>query len=132
MKRLNIQNICLLSICLISFSSLCYAQEGNITINQNETIPSLLELKKEINKDEKTSSRFKIQVFSGSRSNAEEIKSDFKTAFSEWDSKMVYETPNYKIWVGSFRTRLEADRALKKVKRKFPSAFIFEPKKEKQ
>jgi len=128
MKRLNIKNLCILSICLISFSSLSYAQEGTISINQDEAIPTLLELKKEINKND---DRYKIQVFSGSRSNAEEMKADFKSAYSEWESKMVYETPNYKIWVGSFRTRLEADRALIKVKKKFPTAFIFEPKKEK-
>jgi hypothetical protein len=50
----------------------------------------------------------------------------------EMASKLVYETPNYKIWVGNFRTRLEADRALVKVKSKFPTAFIFKPKKDKE
>ena len=42
---------------------------------------------------------------------------------------MRYETPNYKIWVGNFKTRLEADRALQRIKRAFNSAFIFKPKK---
>ena len=49
--------------------------------------------------------------------------------FENWKSNIVYEYPNFKIWAGSFATRLEADRALKEVKRKFPSAFIFKPKK---
>ena len=35
---------------------------------------------------------------------------------------------NYKIWVGNFKTRLEADRALVKIKRKFSNAFYFKPK----
>ena len=44
---------------------------------------------------------------------------------------MKFETPNYKVWVGNFETRLEADRALRRIKRKFANAFIFKPKKEK-
>jgi hypothetical protein len=43
---------------------------------------------------------------------------------------MEFETPNYKIWIGNFNTRLEADRALVKVKRKFAYAFYFKPKKD--
>jgi hypothetical protein len=41
---------------------------------------------------------------------------------------MVYETPNYKIWIGNFRSRLEADKALIKIKKKYINAFIFKPK----
>ena len=44
---------------------------------------------------------------------------------------MRFETPNYKIWIGNFKTRLEADRALLLIKKKFYSAFVFKPKKEK-
>jgi len=40
---------------------------------------------------------------------------------------MKYETPNYKVWVGRFRTRMEADRKLVKVKKLFPNAFLFTP-----
>ena len=42
-----------------------------------------------------------------------------------------FETPNYKVRVGNFRTRLEADRGLVKVQKEFKSAFVFKPKKEK-
>ena len=45
---------------------------------------------------------------------------------------MKFETPNYKIWIGKFKTRMEAERALVKIKRKFETAFIFKPKKKKK
>ena len=51
---------------------------------------------------------------------------DFQIRYS---SEMKYETPNYKIWVGDFRTKIEADRALIAIKKKYPNAFIFTPKK---
>ena len=88
----------------------------------------LLKLKKDINR---TESNYKIQIFNGNRSGAEKARSEFRNSFSDWSTSMKYETPNYKIWIGDFKTRLEADRALLKVKKKFGIAFIFKPKKEK-
>lgn len=105
---------------------LCMAQKGEVTVNQNDDIDKLLKLKKEINKD---LSLFKIQIYNGSRSGALEAKSEYKQSFNEWPLEMTFETPNYKIWIGNFKTRLEADRALLKIKKKFGNAFIFKPKK---
>ncbi len=118
-------------ICLIFISSLVFSQEGQVVINQDKHITVLLDLKKEINKNETSSERYKIQVYSGNRSGAYEAQKEFSSSFGGWYPSMQYETPNFKIWAGNFRTRLEADRALKKIKRKFPNAFIFKPKKEK-
>ena len=89
----------------------------------------LLDVKKEMNKSDTDSDIYKIQIYSGNRSSAESAQREFNNAFSDWKPTIQYETPNFKIWAGNFRTRLEADRALKKIKNKFPSAFIFKPKK---
>ncbi len=102
------------------------AQEGTVTINQDKEIEALLEIKKDI---ETSSNRYKIQVFSGaSRGAAEAARAKFSESYSDWPSSLEYETPNYKIWVGNFRSRLEADRALIRIQKTFTSAFIFEPK----
>ena len=114
--------------CLIA-SNYSHAQQGQVTINQNEDILTLLNLKKEMNKE--SNDNYKIQIYSGNRSDAESARKEFNNSFSNWQPKIVYETPNFKIWAGNFRTRLEADRALKKIKRTFPNAFIFKPKKDK-
>ena len=130
MKRISFKNYCVLTLCLFGLSIFSNAQEGLVIINQDASISELLELKKEINKNENDSDRYKIQIYSGSRAKAESMKNEFASAYNQWSSKLVYETPNYKIWIGSFRSRLDADRALIKIKRKFPSAFIFKPLKE--
>ena len=91
-----------------------------------------LKLKKQINKEEGLTNYYKIQVYSGNRTDAESNQNKFNTTFEKWTSKMVYEYPNFKIWAGNFATRLEADRALKEVKKTFNSAFIFKPKKDLQ
>ncbi|WP_344727731.1 SPOR domain-containing protein [Corallibacter vietnamensis] len=109
-----------------------YAQNGSLSINQDQKIDKLLAIKKDINTSENGSDRYKIQIFSGNRDGATTAIRNFKDAFSKWKATDVYETPNYKVWIGNFRTRLEADRALVEIQKKFPNAFRFKPKKEKE
>lgn len=104
------------------------AQTGRVELNQDPKIATLLNLKKQMNKSDVDSDRYKIQIYNGNRSGAYDAEKDFKKTFPDWGTKVVYEQPNFKTWIGSFRTRLEADRALKQVKKKFSSAFIFKPK----
>lgn len=106
--------------------SISNAQKGTVEVNQSKEINQLLNLKKEINKNEVF---FKIQIYNGNRSGALKTKSEFWKSFSEWPLEMKYETPNYKIWIGNFETQLEADRALLRIKKKFSNAFILRPKK---
>ncbi|OYX28355.1 MAG: hypothetical protein B7Z06_01820 [Flavobacteriales bacterium 32-35-8] len=82
-----------------------------------------------MNKNESDTDRYRIQIYSGNRTTAETHKADFSSKFDKWNSTIQFETPNYKIWVGNFRTKIEADRALKEIKQKFSSAFVFKPKK---
>lgn len=122
----KIKNI-LLSIFLL-YGGHILAQEGKVKIDRNPDIDVLLILKKEI---EANSSQYKIQIFSGSsRSDAEETKKDFDKIHKDIKSSIEYETPNYKIWVGGFKNRLEADRILLKIKKDYPNAFIFKPKQD--
>lgn len=117
----------LMIICLIllGFALQVKAQEGKVTIDQDKDISTLLEYKKDLS----TVDLYKIQVYQGHRSGAETAKSEFATLYDEWPISMEYETPNYKIWVGNFRSRLEADKALIKIKKNYYNAFIFKPKK---
>ena len=129
MKSLSLKTYTFSITFFLILSIPSYAQQGNVTINQDKKIGTLLELKKELNKDDDTSDSYKINIYSGSRSGAESADSKYRTSFNKWRTKLIFDTPNYKILVGSYRTRLEADRALKEIKTKFPNAFIFKPKK---
>lgn len=109
---------------LFAFSVSAYAQEGKATIIQDKTIDQLLEFKKDIS----TNKIYKIQIFSGERAPAERVMSEFKNTYGDIPASMEFNTPNYKIWVGNFRDRLEADRALVRIKKNYLNAFIFQPK----
>ncbi|MFI1771070.1 SPOR domain-containing protein [Thalassobellus citreus] len=131
MKTLSLKISALAILVFIISTTSSYSQEGTVSLDQDKKIETLLNLKKEINKLENNSDRYKIQIYNGNRSGAQAAQKKFKESFSDWNSTDSYESPNFKIWVGNFRTRLEADRALKRIKSKFPSAFIFKPLKKK-
>lgn len=131
MKLLKIKLIAFTCFCVLTPSKKIFAQQGNMSINQNDKIVKLLDTKKEMNKDENATDRFKIQIYSGNRTTAEECLTKYNNQFDQWKATLVYETPNYKIWVGSYRTRLEADRTLREIKKEYQNGFIFKPKAKK-
>ena len=109
---------CLL-VCLTSFS-----QNGKITVNQSSKLDSIIKLKKELNSKVQN---LRIQIFNGDRENAELVMKEYLEIFNDTSANMIYETPNYKIWVGNFYNQLEADKKLIEIRKKFRSAFIFRP-----
>ncbi len=101
--------------------------EAVVTVNQDPRIKILLDLKSKMEKEGDFSDRYKIQLYYGNLNQANEVMKTSKEAFPQWDSSIRWETPNYKVWLGNYRTRLDADRALKEIHTKFPNAFIFKP-----
>jgi len=124
--KANTLKISLILLAFLAIANPVFAQDGVVTIDQDSDITKLLEYKKDV----KTADLYKIQLDFGSRSKAMALRQKFRNTFSQWPSELVYETPNYKVWVGNFNTRLEADIALLKIKKKFSKAMVFEPKKE--
>lgn len=61
--------------------------------------------------------------FSAKRVDATEILTKAEEKFSETHGAvLIYDEPNFKVYVGTFATATEADAALVDVKREFPNA----------
>ncbi len=105
----------------------CAFAKAQSTVSQDSRIDELLTLKTQLTKDNELTDRYKIQLYSGERERAYSILKNYRNKVGTWSSSIEYQTPNYKVWVGNFRNRLEADRALLKIKKTFISAFIFKP-----
>ena len=111
------------TIISLSYTTL-FGQNGNIKINQSNKLDSIIKLKKELNSKIQN---LRIQIYSGDRDNAEQIIKEFIEIFNDTAADVIYETPNYKVWVGNYYTQLEADKRLLEIRKKFRSAFIFRP-----
>lgn len=116
-------------ICTLIIASICLygtAQNGNITIKQDNKITKLLDIYESANK---TAPKYKIQVYFGSAQKAQTIKDQVDIDFPELYSKIDFESPSYRVRVGRFPSKLEAERKLIEVRKKYPSAMLLKPEK---
>jgi len=117
----------LLSICFIAFFTFSnYAQqnEGKVKIETSARIDEVIAQKKQYNKSLKTIKGYKIQLFYGSEKESYKIKDEFKKQFPDISTSIIFSSPQWKVQVGNFETRLEADKTLVDIKQKYPSAII--------
>ena len=106
---------------LLLWGHIAFGQQ--LKINQSQQIKDLMEVKKEFSQQEKT---YQIQIYNGMISEANEEIKRASGRFS-YPCFLAFETPNSKVRLGLFRTRLEAEKALTKVKAAYPAAFVIAP-----
>ncbi len=118
---------------VLSFIFICLsicsakAQEQNITITQDPKFEQLLNEKRKINTSLTVNDSYKIQIFSGNSENAKKTLNEFRLEFKEIDATIIFNTPNYKVWVGNFRTRIEAEKTLADIKDLYKNALLIKP-----
>ena len=110
-------------------SSNLYAQDEKVSISQNPKFENLLNEKRKINASITINDIYKIQIYNGDSETSKKILIDFKRDFLAFDGTIVFYTPAYKVWVGNFKTRIEAERNLILFKKKYSNAFIIKPNK---
>jgi hypothetical protein len=52
---------------------------------------------------------------------------DCKQKFEDLDATIIFNTPNYKVWIGNFRTRIEAEHNLIEIKKEYENAILIKP-----
>ena len=67
---------------------------------------------------------FRIQLVFGNRNTVNNAKSTFYQNFNEIPLYESYLAPNFRLRVGDFITRLQAESELHKIREVFPSAYI--------
>ncbi|NND62891.1 MAG: SPOR domain-containing protein [Flavobacteriaceae bacterium] len=129
MKMSSIYKLLILCLLVVFSSEIITAQSGTLTVNEDPKISELLDLKKSLEKENKLTDGYTIQLYYGNLSRANSVIRNYRNRFGEWPATIEYETPNYKVWVGNYTRRIEADRALMEIQKSFPSAFILKPSK---
>jgi len=121
----SVFHLILLGICSVNLS----AQEGNLTITQDPKFEQMLNEKRKINSSITVNDRYKIQLYNGESETAKKTLSDFRRDNKNFDGTIVFSTPTYKVWIGNFKSRIEAERNLVDFKKKYPNAFLIKPNK---
>ncbi len=100
-----------------------------VTVNQSEELLHAVQLQVEANfADTLESNGYRIRIFFDNRQDAREAskaaQERSQELFPGYRTYRTYIYPNFKVTVGDFRTRAEAQMALREVQRHFPSAFV--------
>lgn len=105
------------------------AQNSNLTVNADPKFEQLLTEKRKLNINLNYTDRYKIQIFNGVSENAKKTLSEFRQEYKNLDGTIIFNTPNYKVWIGNFRTRMEAERYMIDLQKKYKNVFLIKPNK---
>ena len=114
-------------VVLFVFSSTLHAQDNALVVKTPQSLDDVLERKLSLDKKRLAKNQYTIQIFSGNYEAAKVYLDSFSNAFPSRYAKLSFETPNYKIRVGKFATRLEGIQTLDTLRVKFPEAFLLKP-----
>lgn len=106
-----------------------FAQEGIITIESSQDIKNLVKNKITYNANSHIKKGYRIQLFYGSENGAINTQNRFREIFPNTSCSLEFDSPNWKVKVGNYKTRLMADKHLQEIITEFGDAIVIEPKK---
>ena len=120
----------ILLIFLLSALSFCgYAQKrGSLHVNQDSRVDRLMKKQRDVYAASSTMPGYRVQIFmeigNDAVSHAEAVKGAFTAAYPELPVYLTYEQPYYRLRVGDFRNRVEAEKYVRLIKPQFNLAFV--------
>ena len=127
MKNLSKHNLLYFFILSSFFCLSSRAQDGKTSVSVDPKIDQLLKEKRKLNTDLFLNEGYKIQIFYGNSEESKKKLQEFKKEFKDLDGTIIFNSPNYKVWIGNFKTRIDVERAMVDIKKKYPTALIIKP-----
>lgn len=117
---------------LFTYSQERVSDTGKIEIIQDPRLETLLTKHIQINQNKGGMEGFRIQIFSDSGNNsknqAQAANDGFIARFPTIKTYLSFKSPNYRVRIGDFRNRLDAQRFLLEIASDYPNAFIVSEK----
>ena len=115
---------CLLMALFMQVLAFSQSGEGELRVESSARVDQMMAQKIEYNKSLESLQGYKIQTFYGSEKRCYEVKDEFQLLFPDIPTSIVFSTPQWKLQVGNYRTRLEADKIIVGIKQEYPSAIV--------
>lgn len=90
--------------------------------NSNEEIKQLIAKKRSYNNT--FGYGYRIQIYYGNETKARSLQDKFKITFPNVFTKLDYNKPDWKVLVGNYKTKLEADKATINFSEKFEGLIV--------
>ena len=116
---------------LVLYTGFSLAQETSIKVEKDSIILTDSEKHKALLEAfinyQKGRGDYRIQIYSGPLDKTEELLKNLDESFSEWPRSIDFESPSFRLRIGTFKTRLEAEKNLITVRKKYPAAVLLKP-----
>jgi hypothetical protein len=123
--KMALQVFLYVEVLVFTLTGASFAQQGRVLMSDSTNTNHLLEVYKQINEARKSIPGYRVQIhFGGEREKAKEVKSKFLSQYHQVQAYESYQSPNFRVRVGDFRTRLEAINFQKKISANFPAAYV--------
>jgi hypothetical protein len=99
---------------------------NHLTIISDSRINALIDDYVTENKRKGGMDGYRVQIYSGNKDGAFKLKSQFISRFPEHNVHIIFQTPEFYVRVGDFRTPSEAIKLLHTIEREFRDPFIIE------
>jgi len=118
---------------VLVFAAPAFSQtRGKLEVVKDARIDTFAARRPELNKTggaDAPFNGFRVQIFTGSnRKEAYNAQAKLLEQFPDIRSYIIYSDPNFKVRVGDFRTRLEAEKLEDQLKKWFDGMFIIQEK----
>ena len=106
----------------------CVAQNGVLKLNQDERIDMLIAKQRQIHANDSTIDGFRVQIFmelgNDALAHADSVQAKFIEMYPDVPVYLIFGQPYYRLRIGNFRTRLEAENMYHQLKKEFKNAFV--------
>jgi hypothetical protein len=109
----------LLTCYIFASAPILIAQEP---VKHAKEISNLLEKKRNYNRSK--GEGYCIQIYYGNETTAKKINTAFYALFPEVPAVLVYNDPEWKVQVGNYKTKLEADRVNLIYQKEFSATIV--------
>lgn len=117
---------------LLLVSSTSTAQtKGKVEVVKDPRVDTLIARRAELNKAVGADlvNGYRVQIFTGpNRKDAYSIQSKFQEEFPDIRTYVIYNEPNFKVRVGDFKNRMDAEKLQDDLKKWFTGMFIITEK----
>ncbi|MFB9842264.1 SPOR domain-containing protein [Mucilaginibacter ginsenosidivorans] len=105
--------------------------KGKVEVIKDPKVDTLIARRAELNKavSGEQVNGFRVQIFTGAnRKDAYSAQTKFQEEFPDIRSYVIYSEPNFKVRVGDFRSRMEAEKLQDELRKTFMGTFIITEK----
>jgi hypothetical protein len=100
--------------------------DKHLIINSDARVDTLIQIHREESTRKGGIDGFRVQIFQGTKDAAYQAKAKFISTYENIKVYVLFQSPDFKVRIGDFRTKSEAIKLKYLIKNEFPAGYIIE------